>query len=175
MSLHYLIDGYNVLKKAPSLAGKKLQDGRSELIRLIRVHRPHGSVNNKITVVFDGQLGFWQDERPDDVEVIFSTTGSADEKIKDIVERKVNKKDVVVVTDDKALKLYVRAQGTSILSVQEFHARFKTLDLRSSSGGHRTPGQTQGINDKVTYTQAHAINKEFEEIWVKKNKGSNKN
>ena len=168
MSLHYLLDGYNVLKKTPSLAGKKLEDGRREFIRLIQVHRPQGSANNKITVVFDGQLGFWQDDRPDDVEVIFSTYGSADDKIKEIVDAKANKKSVVVVTDDKALKLYVRALGAGILSVQEFHARFKTLNLSSSSGKNRASGPSQrSPNEKVSYTQAHAINKEFEEIWLK--------
>ncbi len=54
MSLHYLLDGYNILKQIPAFRDLPLEDGRRGLLRWIDHSRPQGSVNNQVTVVFDG-------------------------------------------------------------------------------------------------------------------------
>ena len=57
MSLHYLLDGYNIIKQSPRLGPKRLEDGRAGLIAFIEMRQPQGSRNNMVTVVFDGQPG----------------------------------------------------------------------------------------------------------------------
>ena len=59
MSLHYLLDGYNILKQIPALNDLPLEDGRRGLLRWIETQRPQGSVNNTLTVVFDGNPDFF--------------------------------------------------------------------------------------------------------------------
>ena len=73
MSLHYLLDGYNIIHQIPSLiALDKLEDRRNGLVRFIERNKFRGSVNNKITVVFDGKFGHWGNESTPYVKVIFS-------------------------------------------------------------------------------------------------------
>ena len=59
MSLHYILDGYNILKQIPAFNDLSLEDGRRGLMRWIETQRPQGSVNNTVTVVFDGESGFF--------------------------------------------------------------------------------------------------------------------
>ncbi len=119
MSLHYLLDGYNVLKQMAPLRDLPLEDGRRGLLRWIGDSRPQGSVNNQVTVVFDGtedDLRCWQGE----IRVIFSDGCSADDKIKRMVEEMPAKKNCVVVTDDKDIFLYARSLGARVMSVAVF-------------------------------------------------------
>ena len=57
MSLIYLIDGYNVIHRIPALVDKDLETSRDHLIRLIEIHRPQGSLQNSVTVIFDSSSG----------------------------------------------------------------------------------------------------------------------
>ena len=173
MSLHYLLDGYNIIKKTPSLADKKLEDGRRALIGFIENQRPQGSLNNRVTVVFDGQPGMWSEPISRTVGVLFSVDATADEKIKALVAKASNKKNIIVVTDDRELLLYVRALGAQNLSVQEFLSQakcggLKSIEARQTQRVKGAPSSEAGKN--ISFTVAHKINLELEEIWLKKNK-----
>jgi predicted RNA-binding protein with PIN domain len=120
MSLHYMVDGYNVLMRSGLFDTKRLQDARSRLMAHLEHCRPHGSRRNKLTVVFDGKadgLGF---EKQDSSGVVFTSGETADEKIKKMVERSPRPKDIVVVTDDKELGFFVRRCGARLMSVKDF-------------------------------------------------------
>ena len=50
MSIHYLLDGYNVIHQMPSVLNlAKLEDRRRRLIRFMEQNTPQGSPNNRVT------------------------------------------------------------------------------------------------------------------------------
>ena len=90
-------------------ASKSLEEGRQGLISFIERQRPQGSARNQVTVVFDGKPGMYGFPVVGEVSVVFTEYETADDLIKYKVEEARNKKEIVVVTDDKQLLLYVRA------------------------------------------------------------------
>ena len=143
------------------LAQKKLEDARGDLIRFIEIHRPQGSFNNPVTIVFDGQIGMDGEPNASSVKVIFSSGESADEYIKRAVSRSPHKKSTVVVTDDRDIQLSVRAQGAQVKSVDEFLGRRKEAAKNS---------EVTEDSKYISKTLEHKITTEFEQIWLNKSK-----
>src|SRR3989338_5991790 len=109
MSLHYLLDGYNIIHQIPKLANGTLEEQRQKLIAYIEQLRPQGSPSNQVTIVFDGQPQMMQSLMRSPVKVTFSQNESADDKIKKLVYEAGNKKNIVVVTNDRDIQYAVRA------------------------------------------------------------------
>ena len=63
----------------------KLEDQRRYLVHFMEQHRPQGSVNNRVTIVFDGSTDVFGGMRSSAAKIIFSQGESADDKIKKIV------------------------------------------------------------------------------------------
>jgi predicted RNA-binding protein with PIN domain len=164
MSRHYLLDGYNIVKQVPRLADLPLSEGREGLVRWINVARPHGSVQNLVTVVFDGHPAHFGSMASGGVKVVFSDNQSADDFIKGVIDIARDKKKFVVVSNDKGITLYVRAQGASVLSVGEFAADL--LPAKRSSGKSQA-GKTRETGKNISMVQQQKINKEFAKIWLK--------
>ena len=120
MSLHFLLDGYNIIKQTPDLNRGTLENQRLALIRWISQSSPQGSAQNSVMIVFDGKEEFFGSHSSGSIKVVFSKGQSADDLIKKIVEQYPHKKNVVVVSNDKDITLYVRALGAGVLSVKEF-------------------------------------------------------
>jgi len=120
MSLHYVLDGYNIIKQLPSQSKKKLKFSRNALVQFIEGNRPQGSRKNKVTIVFDGKEDVLPYKIETSAEIIFTRKESADDNIKRIVEKSKNPKQIVVVTDDRELRFFVRRLGAKIMSVNEF-------------------------------------------------------
>lgn len=82
-----------------------------------------------------------------------------------MVEQYPHKKDVVVVSNDREITLYVRALGASVLSVKEFlgTAPKKT---RALSGQERAAESS--AQKYVPLSEQAKINKELEHLWIKK-------
>jgi len=177
MSLQYIIDGYNLIhnpaftysKKINPVRNTKYLRGRNEisngvrdtkraLLELIKTKRLCGSPRNKIIVVFDGYPGageFKQDYA--DAEVIFSGKETADDKVKKIIEASGNCKNIVVVTDDKEFRFFVKAAGCRIMGVEEFINRKDRLHI-----------QEEGfLKTELNYSQIDKINQELKKIWLK--------
>lgn len=161
MSVHFIIDGYNVLKQLPDLEKRPLKDGRWGLIHYFEIYRPQGSIKNKVTIVFDGKkdvlLPPERKLRKSNLEIIFSQDETADEKIEKLLKRVPNPKQVIVVTDDKELKRTVGTYGAKVVSVKEI-ARKKF-----------PPSDKKTLKAKTTLTieEMEKINKELEELWLK--------
>ncbi len=159
MSLHFILDGYNVINREVSLTGGKLEEQRENLIRLIETEQPQGSEKNRVTIVFDGQPdvvgGVGGGEA---VRVIFTSGESADDKIKQIVDEDEQRKSIIVVTDDKGIQYHVRAAGAKVMGVGTF------LDKTKSHQG-RPCGNDE---KKITKSFEHKINTEFEDKWLRK-------
>lgn len=163
MSLHFLIDGYNLIKRNPALASKSLEDGRQAFITLIERNRPQGSLSNQVTVVFDGKPGMYGSPVSREIRVVFTEYESADDLIKRRVEESKNKKNIVVVTDDRALLLYVRGCGACVMSCVDFLKH--TSSAKVSAKGKRS---SSGSSKIISSTFEHTVNQEFENIWLKK-------
>lgn len=120
----------------------------------INACRPQGSVRNSVTVVFDGKEEFFGSQVDDEtgVKIIFSKGQSADDLIKKIIEQSSDQRTWVVVSDDKDIKLYVRAMGASVMSVKEF--------MKSAA-------QQTRPDKYISLTDQARINRELERIWLK--------
>jgi len=118
MSLHYLIDGYNVIRSTEQMETGKLQEQRERLLRFIEERAPCG--RNRVTVVFDGKPGRdWNGWRGA-TGVIFSEDRDADTEIKERVDGMGNPSQAVVVTNDRAIQKWVKGAGARVVEVAEF-------------------------------------------------------
>lgn len=154
MSVHYIIDGYNFANHPLfSRSHKKREDVCFALLEFIRLRGLCGSRKNKITVVFDGHPPSTGSRLGDtDIEVIFSRDEEADERIKKLLEKSSNPRNITVVTDDKQIIFAVRAIGGRPVTIEEFMASKK----------RNLPPAVE-----LTYTQMHQINQELKQIWLK--------
>ena len=168
MSLNYLLDGYNLIMQQPHLAQKSLEDARQALVSWLEINRPQGSFNNAVTVVFDGKPGMVGGTRSASVRVIFAQGESADERIKKMVAQSAHPKAIVVVTDDKDIRLFVRKQGAIILGVKEFF--FRGAKSRATDGRHTAAESARSAPEEkyISKTLEFKITSEFEQLWLKK-------
>jgi predicted RNA-binding protein with PIN domain len=160
MSLQYLIDGYNLINHPLfQSTHKDTVDSRLALLALISIKRLTGSSKNRITVVFDGYPATTQARYVDsNINVIFSRKISADDKIKNIVEESANRRNIVVVSDDKEIKFMVRALGARSMGVEEFiNAKEKSKSCQKKDL----------LKPELNYSQIHEINQELSKIWLK--------
>lgn len=158
MSLQYIIDGYNIIHHPQfSRLHKQEADSRRALLELIRIKRLCGSRKNKITVVFDGYSDVAQlKQHAADIQVIFSGSQTADDKIKRIFEAADNSKNTIVVSDDRQIILFIRSSGGKVLSVEEFISpKEKVPDKEKESS-----------KPELNYSQMQKINEELKKIWL---------
>ena len=160
MSLHFVIDGYNLIKQTPGLNKSSLELSRASLIQFIKVSRPQGSQNNRVTIVFDGQANAsisWPSYQDSGTRVIFSQGMSADEKIKELVEAADNPKNIVVVTNDRDIQICVKSFQARVKTVQEFTSAFKASPLNNS------PENRLSLSAQA----AAKITDEMKQLWLK--------
>ncbi len=126
---------------------------------LIRINRLCGSPKNKVTVVFDGypDYAFSNNLDRSGIDVVFSRKETADERIRKIVENSANPKNMVVVSDDKEIRFFIKSIGAQPLAVEDFVA-VKEVSRQ----------QKQGLLEaELTHSQMHKINEELRKIWLK--------
>jgi predicted RNA-binding protein with PIN domain len=157
MSLQFIIDGYNVINhpafKRQNLG--KTKDQRSSLLEFISSKKPCGSPKNKVIVVFDGFPGRHSQEPACGIRVVFSGEGSADDKIRMMLEASVNPKNTVVVSDDKEVRLAAKLFGARPVAVEEFSA---------SKADRQRKGEE--AFKELSYSQMHKINQELKKLWL---------
>ncbi|HAJ56752.1 MAG TPA: hypothetical protein DCL35_03155 [Candidatus Omnitrophica bacterium] len=165
MSLLYLVDGYNALIGGGFSKNSDMKNDRAAFLDLIELNRPHGSVRNRLVVVFDGSPGVFGGVQNHSFEVVFTSGQTADDRIKEIVEASGRPKDIVVVTDDKGISSFVRPYGVKVLSVSGF------LQKKRGGGRSKRQGAAAEKTDAGAYiniVERQAITKELEGIWLKK-------
>ncbi len=158
-----------MIHRIPALTQGSLEEQRARLLRLIESARPQGSFKNRVTVVFDGQVGIWGGERGTSVEVVFSKAESADELLKKMVAGADNKKNIVVVTDDREIQYAVRAHGAAVRTPADFFARARPARAQGAKKSGRPGGSSQPAKH-IPATLEYEITSELEKIWVKKGK-----
>ena len=160
MSLHYLLDGYNILHQMPRADESAFEQQRERLIGLFQQSRPHGSLKNQMTIVFDG----YGKVDSSTIKVIFSGDESADSRIRKMVEQSQNAKNIIVVTDDRDIQYAVRASGAKVCAVKDFLQK-------SDSKFQKKPNAPSGNSSKkISKAVEFKINSELENIWLKKDK-----
>ncbi|MFA5275826.1 MAG: NYN domain-containing protein [Candidatus Omnitrophota bacterium] len=155
MSLQYVIDGHNITKhRAFSRNLKARLDLRSALLPFIKNKHLTGSAKNTIKIIFDGYPDAALESSD---EVIFSGDISADEKIIKLLEKSAQRKDTIVVSDDRELRFLVRSLGAKVLGVEDFISpEEKTAKKKRVE-----------IEPELSFIQKDAINKELRNIWLK--------
>jgi len=132
------------------------KNSRITLLEFIRANRLCGSPKNRVTVVFDGYPVSLEPSYNDrNTQIIFSRNLSADEKIKMIVEESANRKNIVVVSDDKEIKFIVKSLGARSIGIEEF------IKAKEKSQ------KKEVIKPELNYSQIHKINQELRKIWLK--------
>ena len=175
MSLHFLLDGYNILKQNAALNNLPLEEGRRGLLRWIDYSRPQGSMNNQVTVVFDGHPDYSSlfpgshaggSPKSHEIRVIFSDGCSADDTIKRMVDEDTDPKNCVVVSDDKDIYLYARSLGARIMSVKAFTGK-GTVPLSSRGQSPSAVGRQDSGGKYISLSRQEKINKELSKVWLK--------
>jgi len=141
MSLHLIIDGYNLIRQSPWLSlldARDLEEGRDALLASLcdyHQRRPQ----HRITVVFDGwQGGAWQENRDlyHGVGVVFSRRGErADEVIKRLLSREGSR--AVMVSSDRELQDFAERVKATWVAAGEFETRY----LRGAANGQETENE----------------------------------
>ncbi|PIP16297.1 MAG: hypothetical protein COX46_03120 [bacterium (Candidatus Ratteibacteria) CG23_combo_of_CG06-09_8_20_14_all_48_7] len=124
--MHWIIDGYNVIRQVDFLAEeetKSLRSGREALLNLLsRFFKVRLKGKGRITVVFDGPEGvfipFSVGSR--DIRVLFSRGGSADQVIQECVNQSVNPGDTTVVSADREVFTFARRKGCATIAPDDF-------------------------------------------------------
>ncbi len=161
MSLRYIIDGYNLINHPLfSRAQKHSSDPSTALTAFIKIHRLTGSLKNKATIVFDGYppSSGWNCG-DSGINVIFSRDISADDEIKIIVEQSADRKNIIVVSDDREIKFCAKSLGAQSKGIEDF------IGVKEKSRNDRK--QANLAEQKLNYSQMQEINQELKRIWLK--------
>ena len=159
MSLHYFIDGYNLIWSADNFGGGPLQSQRERLLRFLEIARPAGSAVNQVMVVFDGREDVDSPPWRGSVRVVFSKGENADAVIKRNVDAMANGRNAVVVTDDREIQRWVRASKARVMSCGDF--------LKEALRKKASRGSPNNVATKSTLDAIDQINEEFRRLWQK--------
>jgi predicted RNA-binding protein with PIN domain len=163
MPLQYIIDGYNIIYHPLFAKNHKkiFKDIRLALLEFIRAKRLCGSPKNEVTVVFDGYCSDPElKEVHSNVNVIFSRDMTADDKIKRLVEGTGNIKNIIVVSDDREIKFFVKSSKAKCIGIEEFMGQDEKV---------KTIKENDSVKSELNYSQMHKINEELKKIWLGKN------
>ena len=160
MSLHYILDGYNILKQVPFLTDKKIKDGRLGLIRMLANSRQ--LKKQSITLVFDGFDDSRAERLGENFRVLFSGSASADDRIKAITEHSRTPGQLVVVSDDKEIIFFVRKLGANTLKVGDFLYWISGERAEANKATEKPDADDKNLN----YKQMLDINRELKKRWL---------
>jgi len=123
MSIHIIIDGYNLIRQSKKLSALDLQDiqlGRDTLVGMLATYKKIKA--HRITVVFDGtgspELSRQRD-RQQGITIVYSKNGeSADTVIKQMARREGEK--ALVVSSDLDIVHSAESRGAATIAAEDF-------------------------------------------------------
>lgn len=120
--MHWLVDGYNVIRRAPELAAREresLQAGREALCRVLTtVARAAGE---RFTIVFDGTQGGGGTPGGVGVRVVFSSA----RETADRVLARLAARGTAVVSNDREVRETAKRAGAVAITADDFLARLR--------------------------------------------------
>lgn len=143
MTVHIIVDGYNVIRQSPVMSPldrQDLQSGREALIdKLAAYKRLKG---HKITVVFDGNETaalLENRDREKGILIRFSRHGeTADAVIKRMAGRE--KQKALVVSSDREVAAFSAFKGAAVIGAVEFEEKMELAALMDLKGGFPESG-----------------------------------
>ena len=137
MSIHILIDGYNLIRCSSSLSTLDQQDiqlGREALLKSLASYKK--IKHHMITVVFDGAHApplSQPKDRVKGIKIKFSRSGeTADTVIKKITARE--KEKVLVVSSDRDVVDFAASQGAATISSPAFEEKITMAVYMDTKG-----------------------------------------
>src|SRR5437879_5309718 len=128
--MHWLIDGYNVIRRDPELRAREaesLEAGRRALLHLLA--RAHRGPRDEFTVVFDGARVSGGAPAEGRIRVIFSRPPlTADDELMRLARQR--KSGAVVVSSDRKIQDAARRAGSAVLTAEQF---LEALEVPESS------------------------------------------
>lgn len=138
MSLHIIIDGYNLIRQSSRLSELDLQDiqlGREALVEMLAAYKKFKS--HRITVVFDGSgpaLLSRRRDRQKGITLVYSQGGeSADAVIKKMARREGAK--ALVVSSDQDIVHWAESCGAATVSAPDFESKLVTSQYLDGTPG----------------------------------------
>lgn len=152
--LTYLIDGNNLYYSVPEICDSK--NPRRALVDFIRLNRLAGSPRNEVIIVFDGHDSselFGESE----YKIVYANDRSADDVIKEIISKTKNKKNTVLVSDDRSIAMAARGEGARVQKTGEFTKAAKKK--KAPKNYDRNYEQDEERRKKIT--------DELKKLWLK--------
>jgi len=163
MSIHIIIDGYNLIRQSKRLSILDLQDiqlGRDTLVDMLAAYKKVKS--HRITVVFDGTtapLFSQQRNRHKGISIIFSHEGeSADTVIKKMARKE--RQRALVVSSDQDIVQSTAASGAATVSAHDFENKLTmSMDMdglqfdRDDYNGWRPTTKKKGPGRRLSKRQ----------------------
>ena len=147
MSVHIIVDGYNIIRQSPvmgSLDRQDLQLGREALIDKLAAYKR--LKKHKITVVFDGagpSSLFENRDREKGILIKFSRHGeTADSVIKRMAVRE--KQRALVVSSDREVADFSASQGSVTIGAVEFEEKMEMAAYMDLKGIDPESGEDDG-------------------------------
>lgn len=137
MSLHLIIDGYNLIRRSPSLSildWQDLEEGREELIRRLAIYKKARSL--PITVIFDGwNQGSLSSSRTTrrGIRVVFSRRGQKADEVIIQMARKMGE-GAMVVTSDRQVQLEVERHHATVIPSEDFELKMEMASYMNQKG-----------------------------------------
>ncbi|MCX5698626.1 MAG: NYN domain-containing protein [Candidatus Omnitrophica bacterium] len=162
MSLQYIVDAYNLINHpAFKPASKPASNIQQALADFIESNKLTGSKNNSLILVFDGYPPRSEDiPRQNGLVCRFSRAQEADELIKKIVQDSASPKNIVVVSDDKEVRLASRFLHARIRSVKEF------IRGKQDNRPVTDAAKLAAVDFKLSYAQMQKIDAELRKKWL---------
>jgi predicted RNA-binding protein with PIN domain len=127
MSIHIIIDGYNLMRQSHqfhSIEAMDLAAGRGALIDSLALYK-RVKAHHRITVVFDGtnaSFNVGNRDRLKGIDIRYSKTGElADAVIKRMVDQE--RQRAMVVTSDREVLDYAENSGAATINSQNFEKK----------------------------------------------------
>lgn len=108
--------------------------------------------------MFDGYPDSHEPANDTDISVVFSRMISADDKIRKLVEESGNRKQIVVVSNDREIQSMAKMLGAMVIGIEAFVKYDKKVEIAKKN---------LESDPKLTFTQMQKINDELRKIWLK--------
>ena len=148
MSLHLIIDGYNLIRSSYSLSKQErigLEEGRDALLERLAAYKRIKGI--PITVVFDAADGphlAEKKERKAGIQIIFSPAGQiADDVIARLAAKKGTK--ALVVTSDRNLASRVEKKGATAVESGVFEEKMELAFYMDFKGADPEAEEEAGV------------------------------
>ena len=138
MAIHIIIDGYNLIRQSPELAGLDRQDlqlGRDALVEMLVAYKK--LKRHQITVVFDGAAQpslYGSRDRVKGIAIRYSQGGErADDLIRRMAQQERSR--ALVVSSDREVMSAAESAGATVVSSAAFEEKVAMASYLALKGG----------------------------------------